>query len=77
MAAPVVSGLAALLMSHYPALTATQVKDIILQSATIYSGEETLMPGTESIRVPFTSLSATGGVINAYAAVLLAEEMIP
>jgi subtilisin family serine protease len=76
MAAPVVSGLAALLMGYYPTLTATDVKRIILASATRYTDVNVVRPGSESgERVPFGSLSATGGVVNAYAAVKMAEEM--
>ena len=68
MAAPVVSGLAALLMSYYPTLTAADVKRIILESATRYTTQSVVKPGGGG-RVPFGSLSATGGVVNAYEAV--------
>jgi len=75
MAAPVVSGLAALIMSYYPNLTAPDVKRIILQSASKYPNLMVLRPGTETgEKVDFSTLSATGGVVNAYAALKLAEE---
>jgi subtilisin family serine protease len=69
MAAPVVSGLAAVLMSHFPKLTAADVKRIILESATPYADTMVVRPGSEGERVRFGDLSVTGGVVNAYAAI--------
>jgi subtilisin family serine protease len=74
MAAPVVSGLAALLMAYYPDLSAAEIKQIILESATPYADEPAVRPGSEGERVPFGTLSATGGVVNAYEAIRLAEQ---
>ncbi len=67
-AAPVVSGVAALLMGHFPDLTAADVREILLSSAERFSEAMTTVPGGEDM-VPFSSLSATGGVVNAAAAV--------
>jgi subtilisin family serine protease len=76
MAAPVVTGLAALLMSYYPSLSAADVKRIILDSATRYADQKVVRPGAENgEQVPFGSLSVTGGVVNAYSALKLAEQM--
>ena len=76
MAAPVVSGVAALLMSYFPTLSAADVKRILLDSSTRYADQRVAKPGAESTEmVPFASLSITGGVVNAYAAVKLAEQM--
>lgn len=75
MAAPVVTGLAALILSYYPNLTAADVKRIILESATRYPTESVLRPGGSGEHVPFGSLSATGGVVNAYNALKLAAEV--
>jgi subtilisin family serine protease len=76
MAAPVVSGLAALLMSYYPNLSAADVKRIIMDSATRYADQKVVKPGSEAGEsVPFGSLSITGGVVNAYSALKLAEQM--
>jgi subtilisin family serine protease len=69
-ASPCVAGVAALLWSYFPDLTAAQVKDILLKS----SYKPNLMvvrPGSAQL-VPFNSLSASGGIVNAYAAVKLA-----
>lgn len=72
MAAPVVTGVAALLKAYYPDLTPQQVRSIILDSASKYAGENTLKPGKKTI-VSFGELSATGGLVNAYAAFEQAE----
>ncbi len=69
MAAPVVSGLAAVLMSYFPTLSAADVKQIIMDSATRYADTIVVRPGTEGEKVAFGSLSITGGVVNLYAAV--------
>ncbi|HET7228392.1 MAG TPA: S8 family peptidase [Longimicrobium sp.] len=73
MAAPVVTGLAALLMAYYPSLTAADVKDIIVQSATKYTSQVAL-PGAEGQRRAFSELSVAGGVVNAYKALQLAAQ---
>jgi len=75
MAAPVVSGVAALLMSYFPNLTALQVKQIILDSSTRYPDQMVVRPGTENERVRFSDLSTTGGIVNVYAAFQMAERM--
>jgi len=73
MASPVVAGLAALLRSYYPTLTAVQVKDIILKSAIAYP-KKVKTPGTKK-KVKLTELCKTGGVVNAYQAVLMANQI--
>ena len=73
MAAPVVSGVAALLMSYYPDLTVEQVKDIMLKSAVKMNKLKVNSPGEIGKQVKFSSLSRTGGVVNALEAVKLAE----
>lgn len=72
MAAPVVSGVAALLRSYFPDLSAEEVKDIILASARKFPGRVSKPGGEEGETVNFASLSVTGGVVNAYEAVNLA-----
>jgi len=71
MAAPVVSGVAALLMAYFPELTAMQVRDILLESVRKLPDLDVRRPG-DGLRVKFATLSRTGGVIDAYAAVQLA-----
>ena len=75
MAAPIVTGLASLLLSYYPDLTAIQVKDIIKQSSVKITDFKVLIPGTENERVDLSSISQTGGVVNAYNAFLLASKI--
>jgi subtilisin family serine protease len=75
MAAPVVSGIAAMLMEYFPTLSAADVKKILLESVTPYGDQMVLLPGSDGEKVLFASLSRTGGIVNAYAAVKMAEEM--
>lgn len=77
MAAPVVSGVAALLMAYFPDLTAIQVKDIILRSSRSLADVDVGLPGAEGTTVKFGTLSRTGGVVNAYAAVRMAMDIRP
>ncbi len=70
MAAPVVAGIAALIRSYYPAFSAAEVRNIILDSAVRYPIEVN-KPG-EGGTVNFSQLSATGAMANAYEAVKLA-----
>lgn len=72
MAAPVVTGLASLLLSYYPELTAIQIKEIIKQSSTKINDIQVLIPGTENDKVDLSSISETGGIVNAYQAFILA-----
>jgi len=60
MASPVVAGLAALIREYYPKLSAKQVKEIILASV---------------VKSPYLAkYCITGGVVNAYEALLLAAK---
>lgn len=74
MAAPVTAGVAALLRSYYPTLTASQTKEILLQSAVKVKGK-VFLPGAKKRKVKMTDLCQTGAVVNAYEAVKMAEEM--
>jgi len=79
MAAPVVSGLAALIMSYYPNLSAADVKNIILGSVMKLTTQDVLRPsggaGYSGARVSFCALSATCGIVNAYNAIRMAEDV--
>jgi subtilisin family serine protease len=78
MAAPVVTGLAALLRSYYPELTAVQVKKVIEESVMRPDTSVTcIKPGTKNDAIPFVQLSTTGGIINAYQAVEAADTTKP
>lgn len=70
MSTPIVSGLAALIRSYYPELTAVQVKNILEKSVIIPDSTITaLKPGADHVPVSFASLSITGGIANAYYAI--------
>jgi subtilisin family serine protease len=75
MAAPVVSGVAALLMSYFPQLTAKDVKRILIETAARYPDALVRRPGGKEELVRFGDLSMTGGVVDAYAAVRAALAM--
>jgi subtilisin family serine protease len=72
MAAPVVTGLAALIRSYYPKLNAVQVKEIILKSVTKVTHPVTIFIQGEPKTVQMTDVCNTGGVVNAYSALKLA-----
>jgi subtilisin family serine protease len=78
MACPVVTGVASMLMSYFPQLTALQVKYIIDQSVTKYNRLKVNRPDKKSDdrTVKFKKLSVSGGVVNAYNAVRLADEVV-
>ncbi|MBZ5855847.1 S8 family peptidase [Flavihumibacter profundi] len=71
MACPVVVGVAAFLLSYYPNLTPQQVKMVIEKSAVV-PDEKVKLPGSEQM-VPLSSISHSGGFLNAYEAAKLAE----
>jgi subtilisin family serine protease len=76
--APVVSGVAALLLSYYPELSAVEVKEIIQKSALVYPDVKVYKP-QEGFRLikwktKFKKLSYTGGIVSAYEALKMAED---
>lgn len=74
MAAPVVTGVAAVLKSYYPDLTAKEIKTILIKSSIkTQSKEKVRKPGSEEL-VEFGSLSKTGGIVNLYEALKLATK---
>jgi cell wall-associated protease len=74
MACPATTGVAALLLSYFPKLTADQVKNILKQSTRKFDGLKVSKPGSKE-EVSFNQLSNTGGLVNAYEAVKLAETL--
>ena len=76
--APVVSGVAALLLSYYPELSAVEVKEIIQKSALVYPDVKVYKPrkGLRLIKwkTKFKKLSYTGGIVSAYEALKMAED---
>lgn len=75
MASPVVAGVAAVIRSQYPALTAEQVKEVLMKSVSPIK-DEVKKPGTKGKeKVAFTELSVTGGTVNLFNALKLASTM--
>ena len=74
MAAPAVAGIAALIRSQYPRLTAAQVKKIIMASG-LKTRTTVVVPGDEGQVKSFSALSKSGKIANAYNALILAEKV--
>lgn len=74
MAAPVVSGVAALVRAYYPQLSAEQVRQVLMSSVTPVDWE-VIKPGTETEKVKMTELCVSGGIVNAYNALQAAEKI--
>ena len=73
MASPVTAGVAAFIMSYYPALSARQVKEVIEKSV-VAPGIKAEQPNSDK-EVALSELCKTGGLINAYEAAKLAATM--
>jgi len=73
MAAPVVSGVAAFVWGYHPELTATQLKEILMKSATSFKNTKVNVPGSP-LNKKFKKLCVSSGVVNAYEALKLAQE---
>lgn len=71
MASPAAAGVAAILRSYYPNLSANQVRDILVNSVVKQDGE-VFKPGTTE-KVKFSDLCVSGGVVSATNAVAMAE----
>ena len=74
MASPVVAGVAALLLSYYPNLSPIQLRQILLDSVLTFDELDVKVPGIEKTAL-FSSLSISGGIVNAANAVQLAESL--
>jgi len=75
-ASPITAGVAALILEYYPDLTAAQIKQAILKSVKPLTGFMVLAPGSHDKMVDFSTLSKTGGVVNAYDALVVASTMV-
>ena len=72
MAAPAVSGAAAIIRSHFPKLTAAQVKQVLMDSGNPSKSNVSLGDGTNSA---FMQTSRSGKMVNLYNAILLAQKL--
>jgi subtilisin family serine protease len=75
MAAPSAAGVAALVRSYYPQLSASQVKHILMNSG-IKINFEVIKPGTTDEKVSFSDLSVSGRVVNGYNALKMADRIV-
>ena len=74
MASPVTAGVAAMIRSYFPELTAEQVKECIEKSV-VPQDTKVNKPGSENEKVSFNQLCRTGGTVNAFKAIQLASTM--
>ncbi|WP_405378377.1 S8 family serine peptidase [Nonlabens sp. Asnod3-A02] len=75
-AAAITSGVAALIRSYYPDLTASQVKHILMDSGIEYTiPVATPTEENPDKMAPFNQLSKSGKVVNAYNALIMAERI--
>lgn len=81
LAASTVAGVAALLKTYFPKLTGSQIRDILLKSVTSRKGvevEKGIIINQEQTQdlFLFDDLCISGGIVNAYQAVLEAENVV-
>jgi subtilisin family serine protease len=74
MAAPAVAGIAALIRSYYPKLSAAEVKQAILDSG-LSLDTQVIVGGDASDVRAFNTLSKTGKIANAYNALIVASKL--
>ena len=72
MASPLVAGVAALVWSQYPKLKAYQVKEVLMRSGLPLNIKASL--SDDSVE-PFSSLSKSGRLVNAYNALIMASKV--
>jgi len=73
MASPSTAGVAALVLSYFPELSAVELKNILRNSTRKFDGLEVQKPGGG--KALFSDLSNTGGLISAYEAVKMAQDL--
>jgi subtilisin family serine protease len=74
MAAPGVAGIAALIRSQYPSLSASQVKKVILDSGLSVKAT-VILGGDASKNNTLDKISTSGKIVNAYNALIIARTM--
>lgn len=74
MASPAVAGVAAMIRSFYPKLSAKQVKKIIMDSG-LTSNATVVLGGDPSNTKKFDQISTSGKMVNMYNALIMADKM--
>ena len=72
MAAPSVSGVAAIILSYFPKLSPKAVRKVLMESVVKIDYELEL--GYDRLKTTMGTISKTGGIVNAYNALLYASE---
>ncbi len=72
MAAPMVSGVAALIKSYYPNLPMNKIKEIIIKSGKDFGKTKQKIPG-DSNKVNFLEFSKSGKIVDLYKSVKMCE----
>jgi subtilisin family serine protease len=74
MAAPEVAGVAAMIRSYYPSLSAAQVKQILMDSG-LSINTQVVLGGESSNTESFSNISKSGKMVNMYNALIMADKM--
>ena len=74
MASPNVAGVAAMIRSYYPKLSAKQVKQVLMESG-LHTSIPVIVGGEESNIQPFDAISKSGNTANLYNALIMASKM--
>lgn len=74
MASPNVAGVAAVIRSYFPKLSAAQVKQILMDSG-VTSTANVVLGGEESNVKPFNTITTSGKMVNLYNALIMASKM--
>lgn len=72
---PIVAGIAALIRSYYPTLTAPEIISVLNSTVTSLRGTSTCLPGAEknSASIEWTALCKSAGIVNAFQAIQAAD----
>ncbi|MBZ9628939.1 S8 family peptidase [Psychroflexus sp. CAK57W] len=74
MAAPNVTGVAAMIRSLYPKLSAAQVKQVLMDSG-LSTDQEVILGGNPQETKAFDEISVSGKMVNMYNAIILASKI--
>ncbi len=74
MASPAVAGVAALIRSYFPKLSAKQVKEVLMNSG-LSSKTSVILGGDDSNTGAFNTISKSGKMVNLYNALILASKI--
>jgi cell wall-associated protease len=74
---PIVAGIAALIRSYYPTLTAPEIISLLNNTVTSLKGTSTCLPGAEKNAgtIEWTKLCKSAGIVNAFQAIQAADAL--